>query len=137
VKCVEYKFFQGNLVRCTVKKKVTENMGAVSRYLNRECAMKNENGLELAVEGGSNILSLAAMPLGGGKSISRTKICRSHCRPSLLATIMMLREGQWPIGKRALLLFVPKTYSVHSPYILHIQPILCKTCIRHSMKSLH
>jgi hypothetical protein len=41
--------------------------------------MKNENGLELAVEGESNILSFAAMQLGGGKSISQAKICRSHC----------------------------------------------------------
>lgn len=77
-----------------MKKKVTENFGPVSRYMNRECAMENENGLELAVEGGSNILSLVAIPLGGGKSISQAKICRSHCRLSLLATIMMLREGQ-------------------------------------------
>ena len=99
--------------------------------------MKNENGLELAVEGGSNTLSLVAMSLGEGKSISQAKICRSHCRLSLLATIMMLREGQWPIGKRALLLFTPKTFSVHSPYILHMQPFLCKTCIRYSIKSLH
>jgi hypothetical protein len=99
--------------------------------------MKNENEIELAVEGGSNILSLVAIPLGGGKSISQAKICRSHCTLSLLATIMTLREGQWPIGKRALLLFAPKTYPFHSPYILHMQPILCKTCIRHSMKSLH
>jgi hypothetical protein len=29
--------------------------------------MQNENGFELAVEGGSNILSMVAMPLGGKK----------------------------------------------------------------------
>jgi hypothetical protein len=80
--------------------------------------MKNENGLELAVEGGWNILSLVALPLGG-KSISQAKICRLNCRLSLLATIMMLREGQWPIGKRVLLLFAPKTFFDHSPYFLY------------------
>lgn len=48
-----------------------------------------------------------------GGSISQAKICRLHCRLSLLATIMMLREGQWPIGKRVLLLLAPKTFPAH------------------------
>jgi hypothetical protein len=97
--------------------------------------MKNENGLESDVEGGPITLSLVAMPLYGEKNVSQAKICWLHCRLSLLVTIMMLREGQWPIGKRALLLFAPKTFLIHMSLFPAYAAILSTTCTRHRKTS--